>query len=67
MILGLKINYEKCEMIGLRTTDTFLVSMADASNCKVGKFRTKYLGLPLCMGITKQKLQDSIVERLKRN
>lgn len=36
MILGLKINYEKCEMIGFRTTDTFLVSMADASTVRLG-------------------------------
>lgn len=36
MILGLKINYEKCEMIGLRTADTFLVYMADASTVRLG-------------------------------
>lgn len=30
--------------------------------CKVGKLPTKYLGLPLCLGVQKKPLWDSVVE-----
>lgn len=62
LLSGLKINYEKCELIGVRVADSLLVSLANAFGCKVGKFPSKYLGVPLCLGLPKKSLWDSVVE-----
>lgn len=32
--------------------------MAKAFGCKVGKFPTKYMGLPLCLDLLKKSLRD---------
>lgn len=41
LLLGLKINYGKCELIGVRTEDSLVVSLADAFGCRVGKLPLK--------------------------
>lgn len=66
LMSGLKINYDKFEMVGVRTVASMLAAMAAAFGCKVGQLPIKYLGLPLCVGILQHKLCDSVVERIER-
>ena len=40
--------------------------LADVFGCKVGQLPTKYLGLPLCLGLPKKSLWDPVVERLDK-
>lgn len=61
LMSGLKINYDKCEMFGIRTNASLLTEMAISFGCKVGKLPIKYLGLPLCMGIPKRKIWNPVV------
>jgi hypothetical protein len=43
----MKINYSKLEVFTLGIDDVETARIADAFNCKVGKFPMKYLGLPI--------------------
>lgn len=65
-ISGLKINYDRCELIGIRTDTTFTFASASAFGCKVRNLPPKYLGLLLCMGLPKKKLWDTVVEHLDK-
>ena len=65
-LFGLKINYGKCEMIGVRMEDSNVTLLADVFGCRVGKLPLKYLGLPLCMGMPKKSLWDSIVVHIDK-
>ena len=48
MLSGLKINYGKCEFLGVRMEENYVISLANAFGCKAGTLSSKYLGLPLC-------------------
>ena len=61
---SLKINYDKCELIGVRTESSHIAFLANVFGCKVGKLPSKYLGIPLCLGFPKKHLWDSVVERI---
>ena len=63
---GLKINYDKCELIGVQTENNHVAFLADVFGCKVGKLPSKYLGIPLCLGFPKKHLWDSVVERIEK-
>lgn len=63
---GMKINYEKCEMISIRTCTNLLHFLADVFGCKVRNLPSKYIGLPLCMGLPRRRLWDTVVGRVDR-
>lgn len=65
-MFGLKINYGKCEMNGIQIDANMLNAMANIFGYKVGHIPSKYLGLPLCMGVPKRKLWNPVVERIER-
>lgn len=60
-ISGLKINYDRCELIGIRTDTTLTFASASAFGCKVGNLPPKYL-----RGLPKKKLWDTVVEHLDK-
>ena len=66
MFSGLKINYDKCELIGVQTDESHVTALAHSFGCKVGKLPSKYLGLPLCVGLPKKYIWDSVVERIDK-
>ena len=37
LLLGLKINYEKCELMGIYLEQSLLASLAKRFGCKIGK------------------------------
>lgn len=46
-ILGLKINFFKSELIGIRVREAFLYKYANLLGCLAGSFLASYLGLPV--------------------
>lgn len=63
---NLKINYDKCELMGTRMVINSINAIVVAIGRKVGSFPSKYLDLPLCMGLPKRTLWDVVVERFHR-
>lgn len=63
---GLKINYGKCELIGVQLTDSHVVSLENAFGCRAGELPSKYLGLTLYVGSSKKHLWDAVVERIDK-
>ena len=53
-VSGLKINFFRSELIGVRVGEAFLYKYADLFGCKVGSFPASYLELPLCLGSAKK-------------
>ena len=66
VLLGLKINYGKCEFIGVWMEVNQVDFFANVFGCKARKLPSKYLGLPLCLGFPKKSLWDSVVERIEK-
>lgn len=66
LMFGLKINYDKSELIGIRTDADMLNDMELVFGCKLGYLPIKYLGIPLRLGIPKRKLWDTVMERIDK-
>ena len=66
MLSGLKINYEKCEFIGVLMEVSHVDFSANVFGCKVGKLPSKYLGLPSCLRLPKKSLWDFVVEQVEK-
>lgn len=63
---GLKINYGKCELIGVKVDGSQVDYLANVFGCKVGNLPSKYLGLPLCLGLPKKHLWDSVLKWIEK-
>lgn len=50
---GMKINFDNCELFGIRMESSLVQFFAGVFGCPVGSFPSNYLGLPLCMGLLK--------------
>ena len=49
-VSGLKINFFKSKLIGIKVEESLISHLARILGCKVGSFPATYLGLPLCRG-----------------
>ena len=59
-LLGMKINYLKSEVFTVGLLAQEIQKVADAFNCKLGRFPMKYLGLPISdRRLSKAELRDS--------
>jgi hypothetical protein len=47
MMAGLKINFNKSEIVMLNDHDNLAISYAEIFNCQIGYFPIKYLGVPV--------------------
>ena len=65
-VSGLKVNFCKSEVIGLRTEEPLLFKVSDIMGCKTGDLPTSYLGMPLCPGRVTKSLWNPVVERVER-
>lgn len=61
-MLGLKTHYGKCEIIGVQTVVGLVDLLPSTFGYKVGKSSSKFLGLPLFLGLPKKYLWDPVVE-----
>lgn len=50
----------------MKIDTTLLHYLTGVFGCKLGCLSSKYLGLPLCMGLPKRRLWDPVVERVDR-
>jgi hypothetical protein len=46
-MFGLKINFEKSELLLIGGDDNLVVTYVDAFNCQIETFPIKYLGVPI--------------------
>jgi hypothetical protein len=53
---GLKVNYQKSQMLPINVTEQKIQRLALTFGCSVGSFPFTYLGLP--MGTTKPRMED---------
>lgn len=65
MLLGLKVNFSKSELIGVGAEEGML-HLADIMGCKVGSLPASYLGLPLCVRSSSKALWNMVAERMER-
>jgi hypothetical protein len=67
-VSGMKINYHKSELMAVNMENDELAPFLDIFQCVAGKFRVKYLGLPLHFSKLKredlQPLVDSLLSRM---
>jgi len=47
MIVGLKINFYKSEVLTINDEDNWASKYAEIFNCQIGTFPIKYLGVPV--------------------
>ena len=67
LLYGLKINYKKCEFVdNLKLILKRFEFVAKKFGCKIGKLPTKYLGLPLYLGLPNKYLWDPVLERIEQ-
>ena len=62
-VSGLKINFFKSELIGIRVEESLMGQLIGILGCKVESFPVTYLGLPLCRGHANKVVWTSMVER----
>ncbi|GKV14959.1 hypothetical protein SLEP1_g25757 [Rubroshorea leprosula] len=68
MVVGLKINFRKCQLMGIGVEDDWRKKMAYRLGCKEGEFSIKYLGIPIGGDHRRlkmwQPLLDSVMKKL---
>lgn len=65
IIFGLKINYHKSSMIGLRVDSSFLSNASDIMGSKIEKLPIKYLELPLLDKALSANDWNPVVQRVR--
>eukprot|EP00268_Persea_americana_P013886 TRINITY_DN16150_c0_g1_i1.p1 TRINITY_DN16150_c0_g1~~TRINITY_DN16150_c0_g1_i1.p1 ORF type:complete len:125 (+),score=16.77 TRINITY_DN16150_c0_g1_i1:1730-2104(+) len=65
-VSGLKANFFKSELIGIRSKKSMFLKYADILSCMMGDPPTSYLGLPLCLGSASKSMWNLVVERVER-
>lgn len=63
---GLKVNFFKSEIFGIRVNEDCLLMLADLLGCKAGTLLSSYLGLPLCIRALSKSLWYPVIERLEK-
>jgi hypothetical protein len=63
---GLKINFEKSEVLLIQSDDLKLHFYADLFNCQSGNWPIKYLGTPVCHRRTTVAEMSFVGERIKK-
>jgi hypothetical protein len=64
---GLKINFNKNEVILINGDENKCIQMADLFNCQIGFFPIKYLGVPVSPSKLHVKDLAPIVEKMRKN
>jgi hypothetical protein len=63
---GLKVNFNKSELIGINVQPSWLLDAANTLNCKVGNLPTKYLGLPIGCDPRKNRTWEPVINSLRK-
>lgn len=66
-VSGMRVNYDKSELIPINLEDDELNSLADVFGCPIGNFPIKYLGIPLhYKKLSREDIQPLVDKILKR-
>lgn len=65
VISGLKINFDKSMIYGIKIQDSFLLSYAEIFGCKPSSLPIEYLGLPLGANPKRVSTWQPIVDKVK--
>lgn len=65
-VSGLKVNFFKTELMGIRTERSKLLNYVEILGSKVGDLPASYLGMPLCLESVFKCMWNSVVERVER-
>lgn len=63
---GLKINRDKCHLLGLNCEEGKLRRWASLVGCKVGVFPSSYLGLPLGHNPKSLSVWNPVIEKVRK-
>ncbi|XP_058222941.1 uncharacterized protein LOC131332660 [Rhododendron vialii] len=66
LMSGLKINYSKSSLCGIKVSHQDVTSLAMIMGCKIDHLPIKYLGLPLEANPKRIKTWDPVVERMEK-
>eukprot|EP00268_Persea_americana_P014029 TRINITY_DN16210_c0_g1_i2.p1 TRINITY_DN16210_c0_g1~~TRINITY_DN16210_c0_g1_i2.p1 ORF type:complete len:280 (+),score=35.24 TRINITY_DN16210_c0_g1_i2:349-1188(+) len=64
-VLGLKVNFFKSEVIGLKFEKHLLIKCSEILGCKIGELPVLYLRMPLCSGRVSKSLWNPVLERVE--
>jgi Reverse transcriptase (RNA-dependent DNA polymerase) len=65
-LFGLKINYDKCEMVHLNIFSREGAKLADILGCKISSLPITYLGVPLYFKKLKTEHWNFLVEKIEK-
>ncbi|GKB57250.1 RNA-directed DNA polymerase, eukaryota [Tanacetum coccineum] len=63
IFLGLKINVNKCNILGIGVSDDEVSNMANVIGCEPAKFPLKYLGVPVGCNMTRCSKWNDILQK----
>lgn len=63
---GLKINFHKSAMCGVRISDSEVKDFAEELNCKTQKLPMMYLGLPVGANPRRKSTWQSVVDKVRK-
>lgn len=66
IISGLKVNFDKCSIVGVNVGHNLVSSMAEIMRCEVSKLPLSYLGLFVGVQHMNSDSWSNLVERVKR-
>lgn len=62
---GLKVNFNKSKMFGVRVSESEINSMASLIHCEAGSLPVNFLGLPVGANMGLSKHWDPVIDRVK--
>lgn len=66
LLSGLKVNFNKCSLVGLNTSREIIQQMADALGCEVGQVPFSYLGLKVGINHRRDSSWKNLVDKIRR-
>jgi hypothetical protein len=66
LMSGLKVNFAKSRLVGVKVDDSFMGVASNFLNCKLGKLPFKYLGLPVGANPRKDDMWKPVLEILQK-
>ncbi|KAL8534092.1 hypothetical protein ACS0TY_010201 [Phlomoides rotata] len=67
ILSGLKVNFEKCSVLGVNVVNEKLRGIADILGCRVGTIPFLYLGIKVGSNIRRASEWDTIILRIKKS
>ena len=65
-VSGLKVNFFKSEVIGLKIEKPLFLKCSEILGCKIGELSVLYLSMPLCSRQVTKSLWNPVVERVEK-